>query len=179
MGFFGYFMKKDKWWGLVILAPMLLFLGIHYSGFLDQTIYNFPHHLLSMLFCVITMLIYPICIFKDKKIKIVGAAISALIIAIMTVITLFNNTTYNTTVLVNGGEAGAVFDDTYKAYLEDERFGRVYIIKDENLEDYMLNAEFKKAGKTNIIIENASGDKQIFEIDIKSNSYDIKKQLGK
>ena len=31
MGFIGYFMKKDKWWGLVILAPTFIFLGIHYS----------------------------------------------------------------------------------------------------------------------------------------------------
>ena len=179
MGFFGYFMKKDKWWGLLILTPMLLFLGIHYSGFLSQTIYNFPYHLLSTLFCVITMLIYPNFIFEDKKIKITGTIISTLIIIAMTIIALFNNTTYKTTLLSNGGDAGAVFDDTYKAYLEDDRFGRVYIVKDENLEDYMLNAEFRKAGKTNVIIESASGDKQIFEINIKSNSYEINKVLDK
>ena len=127
MGFIGYFMKKDKWWGLVILTPMLIFLGIHYSGFLNQTIYSFPYHLLSTLFCFITLLLYPICIFNNKKVKTTGIIISVLIILVMTVITFTNNTGYNTTILVNGGDAGAVFDDTYNVYLEDIKYGKVYI----------------------------------------------------
>ncbi|MBO6243324.1 MAG: hypothetical protein J6O41_01975, partial [Clostridia bacterium] len=54
MGFIGYYMKKDKWWGLIILTPILIFLGFHYSSFFGQCIYNFPYHLLSTLFCIIT-----------------------------------------------------------------------------------------------------------------------------
>ena len=173
MGFFGYFMKKDKWWGLVILTPILVFLGIHYSGFLSQSLYNMPHHLLSAIFCVITMLLYPIVIFNDKKIKIAGIVISTLIIIAMTIIALTNRTSYNTTILTNGGEAGAIFDDSYKVYLEDSKFGKVYIAYDENLEDYKVNAEFTKAGKTNVILENPSGDKQVFEIEIKEHSYEL------
>lgn len=176
MGFIGYYMKKDKWWGLAILTPMLIILGIHYSGFLGQTIYNFPYHLLSALFCIITMLLYPICIFSNKKVKVTGIIISGLIILIMSIITLTNNTVYNTTVLVNGGDAGAVFDDSYNVYLEDSSYGKVYIAYDEALEDYKINAEFKKAGKTNIILEDSNGNKEVFEIDIKNNSYDINKK---
>ena len=83
MGYVGYYMKKDKWWGLLILSPMLIFLGIHYSGFLGQTIYNFPYHLLSTLFCIITILLYPICIFSNKKVKVTGMIISILIVLII------------------------------------------------------------------------------------------------
>ena len=176
MGFVGYYMKKDKVWGLVILTPMLIFLGVHYSGFLNQTIYNFPFHLLSTLFCLVTMLLYPICIFNNNKVKIAGTAISILIIISMTIIALFNNTVYNTTVLTNGGDAGAVFDDSYNVYLEDDKYGKVYIAYDESLEDYMVNAEFTKTGKTNLILEDSNGNKTIFEIDIKSHSYDITKK---
>ena len=176
MGFIGYYMKNDKWWGLVILTPILIFLGFHYSRFLGQTIYNFPYHLLSTLFCIITILLYPICIFNNKKVRITGIIISILIIVTMSIITLTNNTVYNTTVLVNGGSEGAVFDDSYNVYLEDESFGKVHIIKDENIEDYMVNAEFKKSGKTNLILEDSNGNKEIYAIDIKSNSYDIHKK---
>ena len=176
MGFIGYFMKKDKWWGLAILTPMLIFLGIHYSGFLRQTLYYFPYHLLSTLFCVVTLLLYPICIFNDKKIKIAGITISILIILAMTIIAFLNNTVYNTTVLVNGGDAGAVFDESYNVYLEDSKYGKVYIEYDEALEDYKINAEFTRAGKTNLILEDSNGNKTVFEIDIKSNSYDINKK---
>jgi len=176
MGFVGYYMKKDKWWGLLILTPMLIFLGIHYSGFLGQTIYNFPYHLFSTLFCFITILLYPICIFSNKKVKVTGIIISILIILLMSVITLTNNTVYNTTVLTNGGEAGAVFNDSYNVYLEDSSYGKVYITYSEGIEDYMVNAEFKKSGKTNIILEDSNGNKEVFEIDVKNNSYDINKK---
>ena len=176
MGFVGYYMKKDKWWGLVILTPVLIFLGSHYSRFLGQTIYNFPYHLLSTVFCFVTLLLYPICIFNNKKVRIAGIVISILIILTMSIIALSNKNVYNTTVLVNGGDAGASFDDSYNVYLEDSNYGRVYIVYDDGLEDYMVNAEFKKTGKTNLILEDSNGNKTIFEIDIKSNSYNINKR---
>jgi len=176
MGFIGYYMKKDKWWGLIILTPMLVFLGVHYYRFLGETIYNFPYHLLSTIFCIITLILYPLCIFNNIKIRITGVIISLIIITCVSIMALSNSTVYNTTVLVNGGSAGAVFDDNYKVYLEDDSFGKVYIMKDKNIEEYMVNAEFKKAGKTNIILEDANGNKQVFEIDIKRDRYEINKK---
>lgn len=123
-------MKKNNWLGLLILIPILLFLGIHYNSFLGKTMYNFPHHLLSTLFCIITMFIYPIFIFENKKIKITGTIISLIIIIVMTIILFVNKTTYKTTILTNGGSVGAVFDDSYKVYLEDDKLGDVYIKDD-------------------------------------------------
>ncbi|MBQ3409341.1 MAG: hypothetical protein IJH12_09080 [Clostridia bacterium] len=176
MGFIGWYMKKDKWWGLAILIPMLLFLGIHYSGFLGETLYFFPHHLLSTLFCIVTMIVYPMFIFENKKIKITGFVISLIIISVMTIISLSNKTTYNTTLVTNGGSAGAVFNDSYKAYLEDNKLGNVHIEYDNGLEDYVVNAEFNRAGKTNLILEDSNGNKTIFEIDVKRDRFDINKK---
>lgn len=176
MGFVGYYMKKDKWWGLAILTPMLIFLGIHYSGFLGETLYYFPYHLLSTLFCILTLLLYPICIFNNKKVKNAGVIISLIIIIVMTFITFTNNTTYNTTLLVSDSETGEVFDDSYKVYLEDEKIGKVYIEYDESLEDYRVNAEFRRAGITNLVLEDSNGNKTIYEIDVKRNTYKITKK---
>ena len=176
MGFIGWYMKKDKWWGLAILIPMLLFLGMHYRRFLGETLYYFPHHLLSTLFCIVTMIIYPIVIFENKKIKLTGTIISLIIIIIMTIISFMNKTIYNTTLLTNGGSAGAVFDDTYKVYLEDDKLGNVHIEYDDGLEDFKVNAEFNRAGKTNLILEDSNGNKTIFEIDVKRDRYDINKK---
>ena len=176
MGFIGYFMKKDKWWGLAILTPMLIFLGIHYSGFLGETLYYFPYHLLSTLFCIVTLLLYPICIFNDKKVKITGTIISLIIIIAMTFISFTNNTTYNTTILVSDSETGKVFDNSYKVYLEDDRLGKVHIEYDESLEDYKVDAEFKRAGITNLVLEDSNGNKTIYEIDVKRNTYKITKK---
>ena len=175
MGFIGYYIKKDKWWGLAILTPILLILGYSFRMHLGEVIYNFPYHLLSTIFCIITFFIYPICLFKNKKIKIAGSALSLIIILAM-LITLSRNTGYNTTVLVNGGSEGAVFDDSYKVYLEDSNFGNVYIEYNNALEDYLVNAELRKAGKTNLILEDSNGNKTIYEIEIKNHSYNINKK---
>ena len=179
MGFIGYYMKKDKWWGLLILTPMLIFLGFHYSGFLGETIFYFPHHLLSALFCIVTIIIYPIFIFNNKKIKVAGLIISFLIIITMTCIILIKNTTYNTTILVSDSETNQVFDNNYKVYLENDKLGKVYIEYDKNLEDYKVTAEFKRAGKTNLILEDTTGNKTIYKIDVKRNKCDIKKIIQK
>ena len=175
MGYFGYYMKKDKWWGLLILTPILLLLGQHYANYLGKTIFYFPHHLLSMLFCFASILLYPQCIFNDKKVKAAGLILSIVIIAGASVYTLLNRHTYHTTLLANGGEAGAVFDDSYKAYLEDDSFGTVEIVYNESIEDYLLNANLVKGGKTNLILEDAKGSRTVYEVDISYNSFDIRK----
>lgn len=176
MGFIGYYMKKDKWWGLLILVPMLIFLGIHYCGFLAETLFSFPNHLLSALFCVATIIIYPIFIFNNKKIKNIGLIISLIIIISMTFISLTNRIIYKTTILVSDSDSGEVFDNNYKVNLENDKIGKVYIEYDINLEDYVVTAEFKKAGKTNLILEDADGNKSIYEIDVKRNACNIKKK---
>ena len=127
MGFIGYYMKKDKWWGLLILVPMLIFLGIHYSGFLAETIFSFPNHLLSALFCIATIIIYPIFIFNNKKIKYIGLIISLIIIISMTFISLANRIIYKTTILVSDSDSGEVFDENYKVYLENDK--QILVVK--------------------------------------------------
>ena len=126
MGFIGYYMKKDEWWGLLILAPILVFLGEHYSTYLSKTMFSFPYHLLTTIFCLVTLIIYPIAIFNNKKNKVVGIVISILIILVMTGLALSKPAVYNTTIFVNGEEHK--FDNTYKVYLTDESFGKVYIV---------------------------------------------------
>ena len=40
MGFIGYYMKKDKWWGLLILVPMLLLTAEECAGYLSRTMFS-------------------------------------------------------------------------------------------------------------------------------------------
>ena len=177
MGFIGYYMKKDKIWGLAILTPILVLLGFHYQGFLNSAIISFPSHLLSALFCLATLIIYPLCIYKKKKKKTVGIVISITIILVMSFLALTGDKTfYNTTILVNNGSEGVIFDDTYKAYLKDEEYGKVYITYDNSLEDYMVNAEFKKAGQTEFIVESPNGEKTVFKIKIEKNTYSLERK---
>ena len=176
MGFIGYFIKKDKWWGLIILTPILLLLGMSYVRYLGLTLYMFPYHVLTTAFCILSLIIYPLVLFNNKKIKIVGLIISLIIIASISIFTIKNQTTYNTTLLTSGGKLEITFDDTYKVYLSDESFGKVYIVYEDAIEEYMVNAEFKKAGNTELILESPDGEILKFDVTVKDNTYDIVKK---
>ena len=172
MGYIGHYLKKDKGWGLFIILPVIAFVGSHYSGFLSETLTFFPNHLLSAIFCVLSMIAYSLFIFKDKVLKNICLAITVFIIIVMSFLAINSgNNYYNTTILGSGGETGFEFDDTYTVKLKDEEFGKVYIVYEENLEDYMVNAEFKKTGETELIITSPDGEEYVYKLTINRSSY--------
>ena len=174
MGYIGYYMKKDKWWGLLILTPMLVLLGEEYSGYLSKTMFSFPRHLLTTIFCLSTLIIYPLAIFKNKKVRIAGLIISLLIIVTMSVICILNPPIYSTDILGSG--VNYTFDDKYNVYLADDKYGKLSIRHEEGIEDYLVHAEFTKAGKTEFILESPDGSKIIFDLDIRRDTYTVKEK---
>ena len=172
MGYIGYFLKKDKWWGLLILTPIISILGLEYYRYLSQTIFSFPRHLLTTIFCLTTLIIYPLAIFKNKKIKITGLCISILLIIVSSVFCLINPPIYSTYIASNGNKYH--FDNTYKVYLIDDKYGKLSIEYEKNIEDWMIHADFKKAGQTEFILETPNGDKKRYSITIKRDTYKIK-----
>ena len=127
MGFIGYYIKRDKWWGMLILMPMILFLGVgSYYVYLQETIFNFPYHLLTTVFCAITMLLYPVCVFKNKKNKVISFTISTLIIIVLTILAFANRKIYNATLIASGSIENVTFDENCNVYLEKD-LGEVYI----------------------------------------------------
>ena len=174
MGFVGYYMKKEKWWSLLILAPMLAFVGYHYLGFLREAVSFFPNHLLSAVFCAATLIIYPLFIFHDSRLRTVGLILSVAILLAGTVFALSSErSAYNTTVMVSGGKLNAEFDDTYTASLEDSSFGDVFIIYEQNIESYMINASFRKTGETKLILTAPDGARRVFKLVVYRDSYEI------
>lgn len=120
------------------------------------------------------MVLYPVLIFNDKRIQIAGAAISGVIIAALTVLCLLNPPVYSTEIMSNGEEHA--FDDTYKVYLEDGKYGDVEIRYVESIEDYMVHADFKKAGNTKLTLEAPTGEKTDYDISIEKDRYEITKK---
>ena len=171
MGFIGYYMKKDKWWGLFILSPMLLFLAYHYSVYLSETMFSFPRHLLTTIFCIITPIIYSIAIFKNKIARYVCLVVSIIGLVVASVYCIKNPPIYSTDIISNGEKYQ--FDDTYKVSIEDPKYGSLYITYDKNIEDWFVHADFKKAGKTTFTLESPTGEKRTFNITIKRTSYKV------
>ena len=177
MGFIGWYIKKEKWWGLLILAPILTLLGYHFGQYLELTIFSFPKHILTTLFCAITMILYPLVIFEDRKIKIAGISIGIIILIVFAFLTLQQPQGYDTYILTNGGSEDVIFDDSYKVYLKDESFGTVDIkFIEQGLNDWVVHAVFNKAGNTEVILESPNGEKTIFDIKIDRSTYTINKK---
>ncbi len=169
MGYIGYYIKKNKWWSFLILMPILLLLGVLYMYYLKETIFDFPHHLLTTLFCFITLLLYPMCLFDNKKIRIFSLVFSILIIIVSTLLAFSNKKIYNATLLSFDDELS--YNENYKVYLKDD-IGDVYIKKYDDT--YVIEGDFTKTGKTNLILED-NDNKIIFEIEIYNDTFNIKK----
>lgn len=176
MAFVGHYMKKDKWWGLLILAPMMVFLGGHYTGFIGEAVHFFPNHLLSAIFCAATLIIYPLFIFKNKKIRTAGLILSIVIIAVASVVGVLDerSSSYDTSLLLSGGETcGVEYDETWQVYLQDERFGDVRIGYEESIESYLIYASFKKTGQTVLVLESPEGETYEYDLSVERSSYDV------
>ena len=174
MAFVGYFMKQEQWYSVLILAAGLAFVGYHYQGFLHETLSFFPNHLLSAIFCAVTMIIYPLYVFKDRRLKIAGLVISAVIIVAMSVVAVASEkAAYRTDVLLSGGEVGGEFDDTYVVAFEDESFGTVEITRIEKLDCYAVHVELVRTGSTKLFLTAPDGTVRVFALDVGRDTYEI------
>ena len=172
MGFIGYYMKKNKWWGYLILLPMILFTVAEYSAYFSYFTFSYPRYLLISIFCAVAAIIYPIGIFDNKKIRIVGASISTVLIIAITVLKLINPFVYSTDFLLSGDKY--TFDDSYKAYFNDEKYGDLSFQYESGLECWKLHADLKREGKATFVLESPEGEKQEFSVDIKRDTYKLK-----
>ena len=168
MGYIGWYMKKDQWWGILILTPMMLFLGLHYTDYLAEAISFFPNHLLTSLFCIAVLILCGLYVFEDPKVKKIQTGINLLIIIAATVWALMNPRAYNTSLFPEGVTLKG--DET--VYFEDERFGTAEVVFEKNLEEYMIGVQFTKLGKTKLYIVTPEGETYIYELNVSRNSYE-------
>lgn len=171
MGFVGYLMKKDRWWGLLILLPMMGLTGYSYLTYLSDLIFSRPRYILVVLFCAAAMILYPVAVFKNKKIRAAGAAVGAAAVVALTVLCLLRPPVYSTEIMSNGAEVK--FDDTYTVSIADEKYGDVSIIYIDSVEDWFVHADLKRAGDTVVTLTSPDGEKKEFSLHIERSTYSI------
>lgn len=174
MGYVGYYMKKGKWWGYLILLPMIVLTAYSFACYFSDFLFYMPKYILICLFCACAMILYPVVIFDDKKIRITGATTGLLAVIVLTVVGILHPPVYSTDVLSDGEENK--FDSTYTACLADEKYGRVEIIFIDSIDSYMVHGDFRKAGSTVLTLESPNGDKTEYNITIERDSYEITKK---
>lgn len=171
MGFIGYFMKKDKWWGYLILLPMIGLTAWSYYDYLSDFTFCRPNYILVSIFCAAAMILYPVAIFRNKKIQKTGALISALIVAGITVFIAMHPLVYSTTLL--GSFDGKDITEDYQVSLSDDRYGDVYIEYDEGIEACLVLADFRKKGTTELILQTPEGEVRKYDLVIDTSSYEL------
>ena len=171
MGYVGYFIKKDKWWGYLILLPMILLTAGSYGSYLRLFPFYAPRYLLISLFCAGAMILYPLALFRDNRIRTVGAAISGAILVGLTVLVLLNPYTYSTE--LTGSINGKPVTKDCKVSLKDDTYGDVSIRYVDSLGEYMIHADFKRAGKTVLTVETPEGETTEYDLTIEMNTYTI------
>ena len=174
MGFVGYYMKKGRWWGYLILLPMILLTASSYRTYFSDFLFSRPRFILISLSCICMMLLYPLAIFEKKTIRAVGAAVSAVAIAGVTILCLLRPPVYSTEIMGNGDQYA--FDDSYSVHLADGSFGDVEIRYFDSIDDYMVHAEFRKAGKTVLTLEAPNGEKTEYDLSIERDRFEVSKR---
>ncbi len=73
--FIGWYITKKNWLSLLILAPVLAFLGyfVYESG--TECVSHFPHLLVTMLFCILQIALYVVVFLPDIKQRLIGILI--------------------------------------------------------------------------------------------------------
>ena len=171
MGYIGYYMKKNKWYSLLILLPMLLLLGNGLEAAITNFKYAFPKHIINLLFIISSFIIYPLFLFNNKKLNYIGLIISIIIMIIFGFKPTVNPSTYDTSIKCS--DENIIFDNTYKAYLEDSKYGNLKIKYNNSIESYCINASFKKQGDTKVILEDSNGNKKYYKIHIGKMTYSL------
>ena len=174
MGYIGYYIKKDKWWGYLILLPMIILTAYSYHTYLTYFTFYCPNYILISLFCAITMILYPLVLFNNKLIKIIGSIISTLLIIGITIFVILNPYKYST-------ELFSTIDDKditneYKVSLKDNKYGDVSIKYIESIDSYMIHADFKKNGRTILIIETPEGKTKEYDLTIEMDTYQLEEK---
>lgn len=174
MGYIGYYLKKDKWYSYLILLPMIGFLLYSYYSYLTVFTFNYPFYSLIAIYCAASAILFPLILFNNKKIKMIGSILSVVVVVIISIIVFMNPYVYSTNILSNID--GVDFNEGYKVEIEDKKIGDVYIDYLTSAEAYLVHCDFKHNGKTVLIITTPEGEKIYYDLVVYQNTYDLEKK---
>lgn len=176
MGYIGYYIKKDKWWGYLILLPMIIITALSYKTYLKYFTFYCPKYILISIFCALVMILYPILLFNNKLIKKVGTIISSLIVIGISVLILYKPYVYSTTMLSEID--GKHLTKEYQVSLKDKKYGNVYLEYIQEIDYCVIHADFKKGGNTELIVKTPEGKTIIYDLKIEIDTFDIEEKIN-
>lgn len=86
-GMLAYLMKRRDWLGAVVVAVAVAFLGCLCAFHMAEAIGAFPRHLLTVVFCLAQMVVYPLVFLDDAKQRALSAVAAVAAVAVTFVLT--------------------------------------------------------------------------------------------
>lgn len=163
MAFVGWFVKKGKWYSLLILSPMLILLAVTGMSYLHETLYLFPRHLLTVIFCIVQIFLLVFAFFDDKKLRIAGCAVGAAFIAVF----FFTNVYHKPYVITNISGFEIDPDTKYTVSVADENILKV--VSDDFGDPNAMQAEFYSIGSTEMTLTDEKGNVLVYEAALGKN----------
>lgn len=180
MGYIGYYIKKDNILSVIILLPALILLSFLGIGFFRSAIENFPHHLLSGIFCFTSIIFIILGVLNKKKNKIITFGI--IILFIIVYILISNG------ILFNKYKQYETYEDLkkYDVILSDEYYISAFIGRGhgsaeitEKSGKYVLKITGIKNTTYKFAITCNTGKQMIFEYYFEGDGNLILKQVDK
>ena len=81
--YIGWYIKKKNWLSVIILMPMLILLALIAKDGINHVIYEFPHLLLMVVFCIAQILLYLYVFTENISQKIAGFLAPFVVVAVM------------------------------------------------------------------------------------------------
>lgn len=140
--FIAYQIKRKDWLSVVVLAVANGFLAYMIAYYLRMMKVSFPNHLLSTIFCLLSIIAYTLSFIKDKK-KIIVSFIIPLVIFVVAAISL--------DVFKTKGKAELELGNNYEYRIDNES------IVDIEYENGKYIFTSKNQGETSIFFKDENG----------------------
>ena len=168
MGYIGYYIKNKNWLSVLIIAPMIIFLAFLGLGYINSTINDFPHHLLSGISCFLIISVVILSLFEKKLHRLVLFGIAFISIIVL--------------IVLRGGVGGSQFE-TYRNIdnLDIPLVGKMKVISftAENKEGNVKVVDTKEEIHT-LLVSGWDDGKYFFTIsDETNNQYDFEYYFDK
>ncbi len=158
-----YYAKREGWISGVIMSVaniLVLYCG---STKINYFISHFPHYLLTLIFCVVTVVFYTLFLLKGKKAKTVAAVITSVVVIVYLMLPLLNIST----------------GKSYCDYPLEEGTWELVSVSDENLtvslSEESIYLESETGGEYTVVVQNQDGEQLLYNIvfDKKTGAFDI------
>ncbi|MCR5202046.1 MAG: hypothetical protein K6D02_03000 [Lachnospiraceae bacterium] len=151
--FIGWYIKKKNWLSLVIIAPILCLLAYYTVGAVKEIMGNFPHLIITAIFCIIQIILYVYAFTGNTVQRIVGAVIPTVVAVVIGIMILGSPVDVNANMPLPDN---VILTDNATVEVEDKELANISI--SATGEDTTISIHATKYGESSFTIKD--GDKE-------------------